>query len=301
MPSSNTVIETMMQHQSIRKFTDQAIAQDLLEQLIGAGQAASSSSFVQVTSVIQVNNSLAREQLQIASGNQPYVGTCPVFLVFCADLKRNQDICALNGIDMPTGFTEQALIASIDTAIMAQNILVAAESVGLGGVYIGGLRNQPQLVSDTLKLPEQVVPLFGMCLGYPAQDPGLKPRLPLPMVLHQEHYQAVEANELQAYDETLSAYYVKRTKGKLNTSFSQHIERYFAAAGDASPVPGLHARILAEIEKPLIMETLYHTAGNQIKAAHILGLNRNTLRKKIKELNIPSKRDVYRKRGQEGR
>jgi nitroreductase len=224
MPSSNTVIETMMQHQSIRKFTDQAIAQDLLEQLIGAGQAASSSSFVQVTSVIQVNNPLAREQLQIASGNQPYVGTCPVFLVFCADLKRNQDICALNGIDMPTGFTEQALIASIDTAIMAQNILVAAESVGLGGVYIGGLRNQPQLVSDTLKLPEQVVPLFGMCLGYPAQDPGLKPRLPLPMVLHQEHYQAVEANELQAYDETLSAYYVKRTKGKLDTSFSQHIE-----------------------------------------------------------------------------
>ena len=224
MPSSNTVIETMMQHQSIRKFTDQAIAQDLLEQLIGAGQAASSSSFVQVTSVIQVNNPLAREQLQIASGNQPYVGTCPVFLVFCADLKRNQDICALNGIDMPTGFTEQALIASIDTAIMAQNILVAAESVGLGGVYIGGLRNQPQLVSDTLKLPEQVVPLFGMCLGYPAQDPGLKPRLPLPMVLHQEQYQAVVANELQAYDETLSAYYVKRTKGKLDTSFSQHIE-----------------------------------------------------------------------------
>ena len=90
-------------------------------------------------------------------------------------------------------------------------------------------------------------------------------------------------------------------EANLSNSFSQHIERYFAAAGDASPVPGLHARILAEIEKPLIMETLYHTAGNQIKAAHILGLNRNTLRKKIKELNIPSKRDVYRKRGQEGR
>jgi two-component system nitrogen regulation response regulator GlnG len=92
---------------------------------------------------------------------------------------------------------------------------------------------------------------------------------------------------------------VKETN--LSDSFSQHIERYFAAAGEASPVPGLHARILAEIEKPLIMETLYHTAGNQIKAAHILGLNRNTLRKKIKELNIPSKRDLYRKRGQEGR
>ena len=225
MSTNNSVIEQMMQHQSIRKFTDQAVAQDLLEQLISAGQAASSSSFVQVTSVIQVNNQLAREQLQIASGNQPYVSSCPAFLVFCADLKRNQDICALQGIDMPTGFTEQALIASIDTAIMAQNVLLAAESAGLGGVYIGGLRNQPQLVSDTLKLPEQVVPLFGMCLGYPAQDPGLKPRLPLSVVLHQEEYQAIDEEALQAYNDELSAYYVQRTNGKLDTNFSQHIEK----------------------------------------------------------------------------
>ena len=89
-------------------------------------------------------------------------------------------------------------------------------------------------------------------------------------------------------------------ESNLTDMFSQHIERYFAATGDASPVPGLHGRILAEIEKPLIMETLYHTAGNQIKAAHILGLNRNTLRKKIKELNIPGKREPYRNRGQKG-
>jgi len=225
MSINNTVIETMMQHQSIRKFTEQSIPQTLLEQLIAAGQAASSSSFVQVTSVIQVSNQTAREQLQVASGNQPYVSTCPVFLVFCADLKRNQDICAYNGIDMPTGYTEQALIASIDTAIMAQNVILAAESVGLGGVYIGGLRNQPQLVCDTLKLPEQVVPLFGMCLGYPAQDPGLKPRLPLPAVLHQEQYQPLSTEHLQAYDEELSSYYVQRTKGKLDTNFSQHIEK----------------------------------------------------------------------------
>ena len=86
----------------------------------------------------------------------------------------------------------------------------------------------------------------------------------------------------------------------LTDMFSEHIKRYFTATGDASPIPGLHGRILAEIEKPLIIETLYHTAGNQIKAANILGLNRNTLRKKIKELSIPSSRDVYRKRRQEG-
>ena len=222
---SSPVIEQMMTHQSIRKFTDQPVPQALIEEIVAAGQAASSSSFVQVTTVIQVIDQTKRETLQAASGGQVYVGNCPVFLVFCADLKRNQQICAERGIDMPTGFTEQALIASIDTAIFSQNTLLAAESVGLGGVYIGGLRNNPQMVTDCLNLPDQVVPLFGMCLGYPAQDPGLKPRLPVAAVLHQDTYAALDTKLLAEYDTLLSEYYDHRTKGKLQTTFSEHIEK----------------------------------------------------------------------------
>ena len=222
---SSTVIEQMMTHQSIRKFTDQPVPQDLIEEIVAAGQAASSSSFVQVTTVIQVSDEGKRETLQAASGGQVYVGSCPVFLVFCADLKRNQQICAERGIDMPTGFTEQALIASIDTAIFSQNTLLAAESVGLGGVYIGGLRNNPQMVTECLDLPDQVVPLFGMCLGYPAQNPGLKPRLPVAAVLHQDTYASLDTQQLAEYDTLLSEYYDQRTKGKLQTTFSEHIEK----------------------------------------------------------------------------
>lgn len=222
---TNDTIELMLQHRSIRQFSEQTVPQELIEQLILAGQAASSSSFVQATSVIQVSQPERRGKLQIASGNQTYVGSCPVFLVFCADLKRNQQICKAKGINMPTGYTEQALIASIDTAIMAQNVLLAAESAGLGGVYIGGLRNQPQMVSETLNLPDQVVALFGMCLGYAAQDPDIKPRLPIDVVLHQEQYQAYPKTQLEKYDELLSKYYAKRTQGKLSTTFSEHIEK----------------------------------------------------------------------------
>ena len=222
---SSTVIEQMMTHQSIRKFSDEPVPQALIEEIVAAGQAASSSRFVQVTTVIQVSDKDQRETLQVASGGQVYVGSCPVLLVFCADLKRNQQICANRGIDMPTGFTEQALIASIDTAIFSQNTLLAAESVGLGGVYIGGIRNQPQMVTDCLGLPDQVVPLFAMCLGYPAQEPGLKPRLPLATVLHQETYTPLDMAQLADYDDLLSEYYVQRTNGKLQTTFSEHIEK----------------------------------------------------------------------------
>ena len=73
-----------------------------------------------------------------------------------------------------------------------------------------------------------------------------------------------------------------------------HLARYFKALGGDEPVSGLHGRILAEVERPLILATLHYTSGNQIKAAAILGVNRNTLRKKIRELNISTNRAEYR-------
>jgi two-component system nitrogen regulation response regulator GlnG len=73
----------------------------------------------------------------------------------------------------------------------------------------------------------------------------------------------------------------------LGTAVERHINEYFVAHKGAMPATGLYDRVLREIERPLIVATLVATRGNQIKAAHVLGLNRNTLRKKIRELDIP--------------
>lgn len=99
-----------------------------------------------------------------------YVAQAAEFWVFCADFHRNQEVYP----QAQLGYAEQLLLGSIDTAIMAQNALVAAESLGLGGVYIGGLRNHIADVTTILALPEQVIPLFGLCLGYAAQNPERK-------------------------------------------------------------------------------------------------------------------------------
>ena len=221
--SQKSLIEQMMDHQSIRKFTTQAIPQEIIDTCVTAGQAAASSSFVQVTSVIQVNSREARTALAEAAGGQAYVESAATFLVFCADLQRNQEICLRQQQQMPTGFTEQTLIASVDTALFAQNVLLAAQSLGLGGVFIGGLRNQPETVTALLNLPQQVFPIFGLCLGYPDQNPGQKPRLPLSMVLHQEHYSNDGLAKLASYDKQISDYYQQRSQGKINLTFSQHI------------------------------------------------------------------------------
>src|SRR5690606_31594133 len=88
-----------------------------------------------------------------------------------------------------TDTVENFIVATVDTALAAQNAVIAAESLGLGAVYIGGLRNNIEQVSELLRLPELVYPLFGMCLGVPAQSPMTRPRLPLDSILHTDTYQ----------------------------------------------------------------------------------------------------------------
>ncbi|MCO4836655.1 MAG: oxygen-insensitive NADPH nitroreductase [Oceanospirillaceae bacterium] len=237
-----TPIDQMMAHQSIRKFTHQTVSQEIINTCIKAGQAAASSSFVQVTSVIQVNCAQNRAALAIAAGGQSYVESAAVFLVFCADLQRNQEICLRQHQQMPTGYTEQTLIASVDTALFAQNVLLAAQSLGLGGVFIGGLRNQPEVVTKVLKLPKQVFPIFGLCLGYPDQDPGQKPRLPLSMVLHQEHYSNDNLTHLANYDTQIRHYYQKRSQGRLNLTFSEHIVKTLVKEARPHMLPYLHSQ-----------------------------------------------------------
>jgi nitroreductase len=220
----NSTIELLNAHRSIRKFTAEPIEQDTLNTLIKAGQAAATSSFIQACTVIQVSAGDRRDALAEMAGNQQYVSSAPVFLVFCADMKRHQLACGMHNAEMQSGFTEQFLTASLDCALFAQNVMVAAESLGLGGVYIGGLRNKIEAVSELLELPELVYPVFGLCLGHPDQNPEVKPRLPLDVVLKQDRYDdSQDAERIAAYDDSVREYYRTRTGGNKEMSWSEQI------------------------------------------------------------------------------
>ena len=119
-----------------------------------------------------------------------------------------------------------SLAATVDVALAAQNVLLAAESIGLGGVYIGGIRNNPQLLADLLQLPDQVYPVFGMCLGWPTIDPEVKPRFPVATILHQEKYQieSVEA-DVAAYDQQMKEYYASRDSNSRLSNWSTQTAR----------------------------------------------------------------------------
>jgi nitroreductase len=218
----NDVIRLIKSHRSIRKFADQGIDGHLIKEIIESAQWASSSSFVQAYSIIGIKDQENKRELAQLCGDQSYIETCPVFLVFCADLNRLQMASTMHKTKMVGEYTESFIMATVDASLAAQNAMLAAESLGLGGVYIGGIRNNPEEVSKLLKLPEYVYPVFGICLGYPAQDPGSKPRLPIEVIYKEEVYDVEnDLKEIREYDQTISAYYVERTKGKRSDSWTQ--------------------------------------------------------------------------------
>lgn len=208
---NNAVLQQQLAHSSVRAYEDKPISDEMLIRIIEAGQAAASSSFIQACTIIRVTRPEAREPIAEAAGGQKWIIAAPEFLVFCADLKRINHACVAAGMGEMEGYSEHSLAAIVDAGLVAQNVILAAESLGLGGVYIGGLRNNPQITVDQLALPENVIPVFGMCLGWPAAKPEVKPRMPVELILHTDQYQETTEAQYAAYDQTMADYYANRS------------------------------------------------------------------------------------------
>ena len=198
------LMRLMRQHRSIRQYKPDALPDGMLEAIVSSAQMASTSSYLQRYSVVAVEDPAKKDRLAELCGDQEHVRQCPTFLVFCADVHRLKRACEREGAQIQTGYLEAFLVAAVDAALVAQNAALAAESLGLGVVYIGSIRNNTAEVIAELELPDLVFPITGICLGYPAEDPARKPRLPLPAVLHRERYRTAEIDaHLDAYDETV--------------------------------------------------------------------------------------------------
>ena len=217
-------IDLIRSHRSIRRFRDEAITDAQREAILASAQAAASSSFLQCSSVIRVTDPQLRKELVTLSGGQQHVAEAAEFWVFCADFQRNFEISP----EAKLGLAEQLLLGAVDTAILAQNAVIAAESLGLGAVYIGGIRNNIEAVGDLLKVPKHVLPLFGLCLGWPDEQPDLKPRMPVEMLIHENQYQPLNRERLAEYDATLADYYLQRSTHNRQDNWSEHIKRTLA-------------------------------------------------------------------------
>lgn len=182
------MIDQLLSHRTIRKYTGRDVEEPLLRRILEAGCRASTTGNMQLYSIIITRDQSMKEVLAPCHFNQPMVTKAPLVLTFCADFNRFNKWCRLRdavpGCDNFLSF----VTAAIDVLLVAQNVTVAAESEGLGVCYLGTTTYLADKIIDILKLPAGVVPVTTLTVGWPDENPEQVDRLPLDAVIHQETY-----------------------------------------------------------------------------------------------------------------
>lgn len=250
----NGIIRQILRHRSVRAFAPKALPDNILGTLVAAAQSASSSSNLQVWSVLAVQDAAHKTQLAAWANNQDFVRQAPLFLVWLADLSRARLLAGRQGVELDgTDYLESLVLASVDTALAAQNAVLAAESLGLGAVYVGAVRSHVRQIAENLKLPPYVFPVFGMAIGYPAEGlvTHIRPRLPQAAVLHQEYYDAEpQPQAAEIYNRALDAFWKKQ--GIDHPLWTRHLVNRLGNVRNSNDARYQLREILTELGFPLI-------------------------------------------------
>lgn len=191
-----------------RRYVPRDVPEGLLHLLLGAAFSASSKSDFQQASVIRVAERGRRDRLAALVPDMPWIGAAPVFLVFCVDARRLDQLGELRGHQEDNGRLEGFFNAAVDAALVMQSFILAAEAAGLGCCPISVIRNHADAVAVILELPDKVFPVAGLCLGYPAGEGHISMRLPLAITLHTDRYDnSALAEEIANYDRRRAARY----------------------------------------------------------------------------------------------
>jgi nitroreductase len=171
---NNPVIEAMLRRKSIRSYTDEVPSDEVLETIVRAGQQAPFAS--QLGSLL-----FTRDQ-----ENNPF--KAPLYFIVCVDAHKWERIMARRGWEMIAEDLLLLLLGMQDAALMAENMVIAAESLGLGSCFLGAVPYHAEEIIEKFKLPPRVFPMVGLVMGYPADDPPPRPRYPLEFVIFEDQY-----------------------------------------------------------------------------------------------------------------
>ena len=192
------MIELAKSHRSIRSYTDQDIDDALLNDILLAGLRSSSAGNMQTWSVIVTRDEARKRRLYELQREQDFILQAPVLLTFCADVFRMREWIRVNNSKQSFDDLLGFLTGTVDAVIAAQTICLAAESVGLGICYLGTTWWAAREIIEYLELPKGVFPVTAVTVGYPAEDPALRDRLPLEVMVHQEKYEGMTDDEILA-------------------------------------------------------------------------------------------------------
>ena len=232
-------IKLMKAHTSVRRFKEQEIPQADLDEILTATQMASSWKNFQSYSVILVRSQEKKDALYELVP-QEAIRQSAAFLLFVGDLNRAKKGTSLHTDTFQPQGVEGLLITSVDAALAGQNTLLAAESLGYGGVIIGLVRYKSEEVAELFNLPDYTYPVFGIALGVPNQQHEVKPRLPLKQVVFEEEYQEQPVEAILDYDQVQADY----AGARATTSWSQRLAEQFGQAEPSSTRKNLEQKKL---------------------------------------------------------
>ncbi len=182
------MLDTIFNHKSIRKYKDKTVENKVLDEILQAGIRASNTGSMQAYSIIVTKDAEIRKQLWEQHFKQDMVKQAPVVLTFCADLNRFNKWCRQRNAEPGYDNFLWFYTASIDAVIASQNVVLAAETHGLGICYLGTTNYNTEKIIDILDIPKGVIPVTTVVLGYPDESPDLTPRFHNDAVIHYEKY-----------------------------------------------------------------------------------------------------------------
>lgn len=183
------MIDIMKNRRTIRKYTEQDIPEELLNELLEVAVRASNTGNMQLYSVVVTRDQSNKEKLAPAHFNQPMITTAPVVLTFCADANRFVKWAEQRKAEAGFDNLQTFIASTIDAMLFAQAFCDAAEENGLGICYLGTTAYNADKIIEALSLPRLVVPIVTVTVGYPVMPlPEQVERLPLAAVVHQETY-----------------------------------------------------------------------------------------------------------------
>lgn len=220
-----TNLDFMLEHRSIRSWKEDQIPEEIMDKLFQVANRTSTSNGMQNASIIRVKDPAKRAALAEIAG-QAYLETVPELLVFLVDNFRNVKIMEeKNSEEIFANDADRFFQGWTDACLMAQSIALAAELNDLGIVYFGSILNDARKVIEILNLPENTFPVVGLGIGYPNQDPQLKPRMAVTDKVFLDEYQVKDSyvEALADYDKEMQTYYDLRNANKALDAFTDQV------------------------------------------------------------------------------
>ncbi len=223
-------VKTIKSHRTFRHFkSDRPLAAEEIQTIIDCARQAPSWMNGQHYTIINITSPELRARITALQPANPQIASCSTFLIFIADLHRAK-LCseAYGGTFAAAGHSDSLITAVTDASLAAQNAVVAAESLGYGTCFIGGIRFIADDIIGLLQLPEHTFPLFGLCIGVPDIEMRVKPRLPENTVYAENRYpdDAILSDGLKQYEQTMTEF----GEARETLPYREKFARYYSSA-----------------------------------------------------------------------